>query len=226
MSALTETSPASWPDSRVFPPLRVATPSEWVETASARWRELLVDHANCEKKAASTALSLIFTYAEDTALALQLSRLAREELRHFEQVQRLMLSLDVPFQRSPPSRYAEGLRRAARLDEPGRRIDLLICGALIEARSCERFATLGPKLPEPLCTFYRTLSEAEARHFTVYLRLGKNAARSDEETFTARVALLADVEGELITTPDPQFRFHSGPPVQVPGVAYLPFDES
>lgn len=194
-------------------PLRVATPREWLETAVARWRELLVDHANCEKKAASTALSLIFTYAEERTLTLELSRLAREELRHFEQVQRLMLAQDVPFRRLSPSRYAEALRRATRLTEPGRRVDLLIGGALIEARSCERFRALAPRLPEPLSSFYGTLGEAEARHYGVYLRLAANAAAGDDVGFEERLAQLAQVEAELITTPDPEFRFHSGVPV-------------
>jgi tRNA-(ms[2]io[6]A)-hydroxylase len=212
MSARRDTGPAFEPAARLFPPLLVATPAEWLERASTQWRELLVDHANCEKKAASTALSLLFAYAEDHALTAQLSRLAREELRHFEQVQRLMVSLDVPFQRLSPSRYAESLRRAARVEEPGRRIDLLICGGLIEARSCERFTALAPRLPEPLGTFYRTLSEAELRHFSVYFRLGETAAKEDAVEFGARVTKLAEIEGSLISRPDPQFRFHSGRP--------------
>lgn len=213
MSARPDAIPAPPPESPLFPPLRVATPSEWLERAGTHWRELLVDHANCEKKAASTALSLMFTYAEDPELTARLSRLAREELRHFEQVQRLMVSLDVPFQRLSPARYAEGLRRAACPEEPARRVDLLICGGLIEARSCERFAALAPRLPEPLDRFYRTLSEAEVRHFSVYFRLGESAARAGAMDFGERVAQLAEVEATLIATPDPQFRFHSGPPI-------------
>jgi tRNA-(ms[2]io[6]A)-hydroxylase len=212
MNAPPDPAPASAPESRLFPPLRAVTPTAWLERASRDWRELLLDHANCEKKAASTALSLLFTYAEDLALTAQLSRLAREELRHFEQVQRLMVSLEVPFQRLSPSRYADGLRRAARADEPGRCVDLLICGGLIEARSCERFAALAPLLPQPVASFYRTLSEAEVRHFAVYFELAGSAARADEADLSSRVAELADIEAELITTPDAQFRFHSGVP--------------
>jgi tRNA-(ms[2]io[6]A)-hydroxylase len=180
--------------------------------ACQRWRELLLDHANCEKKAASTALSLLFTYPEDFTLTSQLSGLAREELRHFEQVQRLMVTLAVPFQRLSPSRYAEGLRRRVRLEEPGRRIDVLICGALIEARSCERFRALAPRLPEPMSTFYRMLSEAEARHHRLYLELAESTASADPEAFERRVQELAEVEADLILTPDSQFRFHSGRP--------------
>src|SRR5581483_8664018 len=90
--------------------LRAPTPEDWVLAAVERWRELLVDHANCEKKAASTALALMFAYPEDHALAMALSRLAREELRHFEQVQKMMLTLGVDFERQQPGRYASGLR--------------------------------------------------------------------------------------------------------------------
>jgi tRNA-(ms[2]io[6]A)-hydroxylase len=212
MSASAETVSAPPAGSLALAPLRVATPDQWIAMACREWRVLLVDHANCEKKAASTALSLIFTYAEDASLTSQLSRLAREELRHFEQVQRLMIALDVPFMRLSPSRYADGLRRAVRADEPGRRIDLLICGALIEARSCERFRALAPRLPEPLSGFYRTLAESEARHFHLYLKLAEDAAQRIGEELQSRVEWLAAVEADLIVKPDPTFRFHSGLP--------------
>ena len=80
------------------------TPEGWVAAAVERWRELLVDHANCEKKAASTAIALMFAYPEDHALAMALSRLAREELRHFEQVQKMMLTLGVEVERQQRGR--------------------------------------------------------------------------------------------------------------------------
>src|SRR6201994_2019648 len=99
--------------------LGAPTPEVWVAAAVERWRELLVDHANCEKKAASTALSLIFAYPEDHALTLAVSRRAREELRHFEQVQKMMLALGVDFERMQPGRYASKLRGALRTVEPG-----------------------------------------------------------------------------------------------------------
>ena len=96
----------------LFGELGAATPGAWFDAACERWQELLVDHANCEKKAASTALSFIFSYAADAELTDRLSRLAREELRHFEQVQKLMRELHVPWTKLSPSRYADGLRRA------------------------------------------------------------------------------------------------------------------
>jgi tRNA 2-(methylsulfanyl)-N6-isopentenyladenosine37 hydroxylase len=190
--------------------LLAPTPTRWYEVAVECWRELLVDHANCEKKAASTALSLIFTYSADMQLTDRLSRLAREELRHFEQVQKYMRELDVPFARLSPSRYGEGLRRVINKHEPGRLIDLLLLGALIEARSCERFIGLSSRLSAPLADFYGGLAHSEARHQSLYLRLVET--RAQEMDWQKRLREIAEVEAELATSPDPQFRFHSGSP--------------
>jgi tRNA-(ms[2]io[6]A)-hydroxylase len=191
--------------------LLAPTPTRWFDVAVERWRELLVDHANCEKKAASTALSLIFTYAEDMQLTERLSRLAREELRHFEQVQKYMRELDVPFARLSPSRYAEGLRRMLRNREPERLIDLLLCGALIEARSCERFIGLAARPLFPVADFYGGLAQSEARHQSLYIRLVETRAVGMD--WERRLQELATIEAELATTADPQFRFHSGLPI-------------
>jgi tRNA 2-(methylsulfanyl)-N6-isopentenyladenosine37 hydroxylase len=190
--------------------LLAPTPTRWYEVAVQRWRELLVDHANCEKKAASTALSLIFTYSADMQLTDRLSRLAREELRHFEQVQKYMRELDVPFARLSPSRYGEGLRRVIHKHEPRRLIDLLLLGALIEARSCERFIGLSSRLSAPLADFYGGLAHSEARHQGLYLRLVET--RAEDMDWQRRLHEIAEVEAELATSADPQFRFHSGLP--------------
>ncbi len=136
--------------------LRGATPRAWVEAALADLPTLLVDHANCEKKAASTALALIFAYPEDRALAVALSRLAREELKHFEQVERLMKKLDMPHVRMKPGRYASELRKLVRTHDPKRKLDLMIVHALIEARSCERFRLLAKRLPPEVSRALRT----------------------------------------------------------------------
>jgi tRNA-(ms[2]io[6]A)-hydroxylase len=186
-----------------------ATPGAWVDAAATAWRELLVDHANCEKKAASTAVALIFAYPEDTELGLSLSRLAREELRHFEQVQGTMNELGVPYIRQKPGRYASGLRRELRTSEPGRKLDLLLAGALIEARSCERFKLLAGRLPQPLGPFYARLAVSEARHFELYVGLARERYPLQ---WQARLGVLAAAEAELATTPDRELRFHSGPP--------------
>ena len=192
--------------------LLAPTPHAWFDAAPAHLPELLLDHANCEKKAASTALALMFSYADDFVLTRQLSRLAREELRHFEQVQKHLESGGVAYRRLKPSRYADGLRKAVASAEPRRRLDLLLCGALIEARSCERFAGLVPLLDEPLAGFYNGLRESEARHFLLYLGLARTHAERNGLDLEASLEVLARVEAELATAPDGQFRFHSGEP--------------
>jgi tRNA-(ms[2]io[6]A)-hydroxylase len=189
--------------------LKSATSPRWFGVAVERWQELLIDHANCEKKAASTALSLMFAYPEDFELADRMSRLAREELRHFERVQQQLKTLAVPFKRLSPSRYADGLRRSLRRTAPERRVDLLLTGALIEARSHERFLGLMPRLGEPLGPFYDSLAAAEARHAGLYLKLAEKRGTGIAE----RLAQLADVEAELAVAPDAEFRFHSGTPI-------------
>jgi tRNA-(ms[2]io[6]A)-hydroxylase len=188
--------------------LCMPTPAAWVEDALAHLPELLQDHANCEKKAASTALALMFAYPEDRPLGAALSRLAREELRHFEQVLRAMTLLGLPFVRQRPGRYAQQLRRAVRSGDPGRKLDLLLTGALIEARSAERFTLLAPRLSPPLARLYADLAGAEARHFLLYVGFARSAAPQEWRT---RLEALAVREAQLATQPDETLRFHSGP---------------
>ena len=206
--------------------LLAATPGRWLDAACEQWQELLLDHAYCEKKAASTALALIFAYPECAHQNLALARLAREELRHFEQVTRMMQRLGVPFRRLQPSRYAAGLRAALCTHEPRRRLDLMLAGALIEARSCERFRLLSARLPAPLGGFYADLERAEARHADLYLELADDAAAVPGALAAAgeapgdwqpRLLELVAIEAGLINRADPQLRFHSGPPGTAPG---------
>lgn len=204
--------------------LGAPTDPAWVERALDDWQCLLLDHANCEKKAASTALALLFAYPEDRAMGARLSRLAREELRHFEQVDRMLTRLRVPARRLAPGRYASGLRELVARNDPLRKLDLMLCGALIEARSCERFDLLAPRLPAPLGEFYTDLAASERRHEGLYLQLARSAAREAagpaageggaEALLQSRLAALAEREAELATSPDPQFRFHSGTPAR------------
>jgi tRNA-(ms[2]io[6]A)-hydroxylase len=194
------------------PLLKAATPPAWIARACAETDVLLIDHANCEKKAASTALSLMFAYAEDLELTGKMSRLAREELRHYEQVTKLMKTLAVVPQRLAPGRYAERLRRLVAKSEPQREVDLMICGALIEARSCERFAALVPAIGGPIGALFQGLHNAEARHHRVYLDLARRAAHRAGIAFHPRVEEFAALESELITSHDDVFRFHSGTP--------------
>jgi tRNA-(ms[2]io[6]A)-hydroxylase len=192
--------------------LLAPTPLAWFDAAVLRWRELLLDHASCEKKAASTALSLLFAYAEDFELGHELARLAREELRHYEQVLSLMQEFAIPYTRQVPGRYAAGLRLGIASREPKRRLDVLLVGALIEARSAERFAGLSPRLPAPLGPFYRGLEAAEVRHGSLYLAAAHRYAATVGLEIGAQLAALASREAALATEPDAEFRFHSGPP--------------
>jgi len=200
------------------PLLRAPTPGSWIALAQRSPDLLLIDHANCEKKAASTALSLMFAYAEDLELTDQMSRLAREELRHYEQVVNLIKDLGIRPQRLAPGRYAERLRRLVAKSEPQREVDLMICSALIEARSCERFSALSGVIGAPLGELFEGLHAAEARHFKVYLDLARRAAARagiEAAAVAARIDAFASLEAQLILGRDEVFRFHSGTP---PGI--------
>ena len=192
--------------------LEVLTPAEWVAEAVVRLPELLHDHANCELKAAGTALGFIYRYPEKAELAYRMSRLAREELRHFEQVRKMLAGMDIDFAHVSASRYAGTLRRACRDKEPSKLLDILIVGALIEARSCERFAALVPHLPDDIARFYAGLLASEARHFEHYLKFARQEVDVEDEQFEERLQELRMIEADLILSPDSQFRFHSGVP--------------
>lgn len=188
------------------------TPPEWIDEARNNLPLLMLDHAHCEKKAASTALSFIFRYPDQTDLLKPMSRFAREELRHFEKVLVLMHRSGVAFSHLEPSRYAKGLRQHMKTSEPCRLIDSLIVGAFIEARSCERFAKLIPILTGEMQKFYSGLLAAEANHFQVYLQLGRDIA---DFNINERIAHFKQIEMDLIMQPDNLFRFHSGVPSSV-----------
>jgi tRNA-(ms[2]io[6]A)-hydroxylase len=185
------------------------TPDRWLENALDNQTLMLIDHANCEKKAASTAMNLIYRYVDNFELINKMSRLIREEMRHFEQVIAIMRRRDISYQHITASRYASGLRELARNDDPGKLIDILIIGAFIEARSCERFARLAPYLDSELEAFYLSLLKSEGRHFKDYLSLAEKAA--GDQSIEERVAFFAKREQYLIEQPDDIFRFHSGP---------------
>ncbi|MBT8144610.1 MAG: tRNA-(ms[2]io[6]A)-hydroxylase [Gammaproteobacteria bacterium] len=195
------------PDS-IYELLGTPTPAAWLEHAVTELPRLLNDHANCEKKAASSALAIMFRYPQDRPLAAAMSRLAREELRHYEQVLALMQRRGIEHDSVRPSAYAQRLHAACRRSEPGRLTDTLLVGALIEARSCERFAALVEVLDDELAGFYRRLLRSEARHFQSYLRFATERAGDTGE----RLAQLVALEAELIDGEDTVFAFHSGRP--------------
>lgn len=191
--------------------LACATPHAWIQAAVSNVPTLLIDHANCEKKAASTALNLMYRYVDKTDLLKQLSKLAREELRHFEQVVDLMARRHLPYVHLSPSRYAGELHKLVRKQEPYRLMDEMLVAAIIEARSCERFQQLSSHLDPELNEFYLSLLKSEARHFNVYMRMAHRYAA--DEGMQERLQSLLAAERQLIETPDESFRFHSGIPI-------------
>ena len=190
--------------------LLCSTPAAWLDWALQNPDILLVDHTNCEKKAASTALQMLYRYVAHDALLHKLSRLAREELRHFEQVIGIMQTRGVDYLQLSASRYAGALRQQVRATEPGRLVDTLLVGAIIEARSCERFAALAPLLDTGLGDFYRSLLASESRHFADYLQLAQTVGSMQD--VRERLPVLLEQERALIEAPDTEFRFHSGVP--------------
>jgi len=191
--------------------LLCSTPDAWLEEATRQLPVLLMDHANCEKKAASTALNLMYRYVLHPELLQQLSRLAREELRHFEQVLEIMQNRDIEYEQISSARYAGEMRKSVRTHEPARLIDMMVVSAIVEARSCERFSRLIDVLDDELATFYGSLLKSEARHFKIYLDFAK---KFSETSIDDRVQHFLELDRELISTPDPDFRFHSGCPIK------------
>jgi tRNA-(ms[2]io[6]A)-hydroxylase len=160
--------------------LAAPTRAEWLPLVLSQLDAVLIDHAHCEKKAASTALAFLFRYPEEAALLTPLARLAREELEHFEAVLGVLGERGIRYRHQRPSPYAGRLLEAARSREPERRVDLLLCSALIEARSCERFSLLAENVvDERLAAFYRDLLASEARHHGVYVELASAIAPRD-----------------------------------------------
>ncbi|MGI9258764.1 MAG: tRNA-(ms[2]io[6]A)-hydroxylase [Gammaproteobacteria bacterium] len=188
------------------------TPRAWVEHAVDDLATLLLDHAALELKASQQALTLMNRYAGEATLLDKMSRLAREELRHFERVVAVLKKRGIDYQRVSASRYFGCLHEQIRDSEPGKRVDTLIVGAIVEARSCERFHALLPALEErepELAKLYASLLESEARHFEDYLSLAESAAGAP---VADRAAELLEKEAELIESADSELRFHSGVP--------------
>jgi tRNA-(ms[2]io[6]A)-hydroxylase len=190
--------------------LNLAAPTDpaWTGRALAHLDEILLDHAHCEKKAAATALGLIFRYPEQPALMAPLSRLAREELAHFEEVLRHLEARGTPFCRLPPSPYAAQLTAAIRTHEPAKLLDTLICCALIEARSCERMKLLAEALDgrgdEPaLRDLYRGLLQSEARHHQSYLDLAELVYPGPRAEVRDRLRALALHEARVLSQAPP-----------------------
>lgn len=191
--------------------LLCATPKDWLEQANSNLETLLLDQANCEKKAAATAVSLLHRRSDDASFTLSLSRIAREELTHLEQVTKVLHGRSIAMRNLSASRYAASLHDWMNKREPQRFVDQLLVCAMIEARSCERIEALLPYLDVELEALYDKLHEAEDRHLEFYF--GK-AWQINAGYCENRLNSLCLRDAELVTQADDQFRFHSGCPVQ------------
>lgn len=184
------------------------TDASWADYALAHLDEILVDHAHCEKKAASTALNLLFRYPDKTALLVPLSELAREELTHFEQCLERLAERGLTFRRLTPSAYAGELYKAIRKEEPSRLLDTLLVCSLIEARSCERMKLLAEALPDGILRdWYQSLLASEARHHMSYVGLAE--VYFPRDLVAERLVELAAKEALLIAGVPREPRMHA-----------------
>ena len=188
--------------------LKSSTAPWWLDTVEENLEEVLLDHAHCEKKAAGTAMNLIFAYVDKIDLVRALSEIVDEELDHFRQVLDLLEARGMRFRRLTPSSYGRQLNDLVRKNEPGRAVDRFLVAGLIEARSCERFALLKGRLQDrQLADFYASLFESEARHHATYVRMA--TLFDSPEAVQTRLEALAAVEAEIIDRGDPLPRMHS-----------------
>jgi tRNA 2-(methylsulfanyl)-N6-isopentenyladenosine37 hydroxylase len=188
--------------------LKSSTLPRWWEQVQGHLDLLLIDHAHCEKKAAGTAMNLIFAYVDRVELCRELSAIVVEELGHFRLVLDLLARRGIRFRRLVPSQYGRRLNDLVSREEPQRAVDRLLVAGLIEARSCERFGILRERLPDrELAAFYDNLFESEARHHSTYVRLAKLFGM--DELVQRRLDELATAEAEIIARGDEEPRMHS-----------------
>ena len=188
--------------------LTCPSPQRWLDQIAGHLDELLIDHAHCEKKAAGTAMNLLFAYVDNVDLCRSMSEIVQEELAHFHLVLDILAARDIPFRKIRPSAYGRKLNDLVGKQEPRRAVDRLLVAGLIEARSCERFGLLRDRLPDPtLAQFFGDLFESEARHHSTYVRLAKYFAPEDE--VTGRLHELAAAEGQIMLEGVDEPRMHS-----------------
>lgn len=188
--------------------LKSETKDRWLRQVDAHLDLILIDHAHCEKKAAGTALNLLFAYVDDIELCHEMTLIVNEELEHFHMVLDLLAKRGIKFRRIPPSAYGRKLNDLVDKQEPQRAVDRLLVAGLIEARSCERFQALSQHVNDSeLAEFYRSLFESEARHHTTYTRLATHFA--PEAIVMRRLDELAALEAAIIDAGEEAPRMHS-----------------
>ena len=195
-------------DNRLMLGLKSETGIAWVSRVEEHLEDVLIDHAHCEKKAAGTALNMIFSYVEHVDVVMNLVGVVKEELDHFSLVLREIASRGISFRGQPQSAYGQRLGEHVRTKEPDKVLDRCVVAALIEARSCERFLLLRDRLCDRnLAAFYGSLAESEARHHGLYLRLAARFVADD--AVQHRFEELAAVEASILAEPGPLPRLHS-----------------
>lgn len=190
--------------------LNLAEPTrpEWFTSVVDSLDLVLIDHTHLEKRAASTALSMIFQYTGRSELPRRLAEVVQEEMDHFTRMLDILDDRGVEFTRLDPAPYASILVRHVRKQEPQRFLDRMLVAALIEARSCERFSVLAKHVDDPkLAAFYEELYEAEARHYTLYTGIARE--HFPEEEVKSRLKELALLEVEALKAGKDLPRLHS-----------------
>ncbi|MBT4826664.1 MAG: tRNA-(ms[2]io[6]A)-hydroxylase [Flavobacteriaceae bacterium] len=181
--------------------LKLPTDPRWVNIVEKNIHEILTDHAFCEQKAASTAISLMVRYPEESELVEAMIALAQEELSHFEMVHQLILERGWVLGRERKDEYVRDLQQF--FPKGGSRMDQLVhqllYAALIEARSCERFRLLSESIADKaLQKFYRKLMISEAHHYTLFLKLARQYGK-DKKTVNQKWEALLEFEAQLMS---------------------------
>lgn len=180
--------------------LKLPTDPRWVKIVEKNIHEILTDHAFCEQKAASTAISLIIRYPEESELVEAMIALAQEELSHFEMVHQKIRKRGWVLGRERKDQYVRDLRQffpngGSRMDQL---VHQLLYAAMIEARSCERFRLLSESIDDKdLQKFYKKLMISEAHHYTLFLKLARKYGQ-DEKTVNKKWNLLLEFEAKLM----------------------------
>ena len=189
--------------------LPCVTPDRWLENALDNPVLLLLDHANCEKKAASSALHLIYRCIDNMDVMESMSQLVETEMQNFQSLVRIIKARKLDCISLTASRYALGLRDHMSGNDNLKLIDLLVVSAFMHGRAFERFSRLIPYIDLELESFYVSFIKTQENHFNKYLHIAKSL--SDEETLASRVDHFASYEKNLIKRPDSEFRVYSGP---------------
>ncbi|MEB3215807.1 MAG: tRNA isopentenyl-2-thiomethyl-A-37 hydroxylase MiaE [Nostocales cyanobacterium 94392] len=188
--------------------LKQPTNPAWVELAISNLEAILLDHSQCERKAASAAINFMFRYPSNGKMVKELTKIAQEELEHFEQVNQWLEKRNIALRPLTPPPYGAKLKAQIRPTEPNRFLDSLLVSALIEARSHERLGLLAIHCPEPdLAKFYKGLMASEARHYGIYWVLADTYC--NREIVTQRLDELSIAESEILATLYPEPRIHS-----------------